>query len=159
MVTQTEDLVTIRPYTISDKADCLLMLDSNTPEYFADDDRNEFESFLDDLPGPYFIVEQEGKTIACGGWAAEKDDKASMTWGLVHRDYHDRGIGTALLKYRVTEAINSLECSVIQLKTIPRVVPFFEKTGFRTVEVKPDGFGPGYDEVTMQWRTTQPHPR
>ena len=34
-------------------------------------------------------------------------------------------------------------------RTIPIVQGFFAREGFKVVEVLPDGYGPGFDRVTM----------
>ena len=49
----------IREYLSGDREACLEVLESNTPEFFLENDRNEFSAFLDELPGPYFVVEDD----------------------------------------------------------------------------------------------------
>lgn len=46
------------------RAACLTVFDSNVPRFFREEERPEFEAFLDALPGPYLVeiveVEREG---------------------------------------------------------------------------------------------------
>src|SRR6185503_4670446 len=105
---------------------------------------------LDSLPGPYFIIEDKGTVIGCGGWALDSEDVAALTWGMVRRDYHQRGIGRELLRYRIQAIRDDGRAKVLRLRTIPRVQGFFAREGFNVVDIVPDGYGPGMDRVTME---------
>src|SRR5690606_14882619 len=59
-----------RSYSPADRSTCLGIFDSNVPDSFSASERADFEAFLDSLPGPYFVVEDEsGRAVACGGYA------------------------------------------------------------------------------------------
>ncbi len=140
----------IRPYTPEDRDSCLVLLTSNTPEFFSVADRSEFEQFLDELPGVYFVGEQGDAVVACGGWAKDSSEIAALTWGIVHRDHHGQGLGKALMTYRLKDMSGAEGLQYARLRTIPSVMGFFEQFGFQTVAVNKDGYGPGWDMVTMQ---------
>ncbi|WP_369009964.1 GNAT family N-acetyltransferase [Paenibacillus dendritiformis] len=77
---------------------------SNVPDYFAAVERKDFDAYLDDLKGPYFVMEEEtGAIVACGGYAAEEEDPtiAVLCWGMVRRDLHRCGFGRQLLAERL----------------------------------------------------------
>jgi N-acetylglutamate synthase-like GNAT family acetyltransferase len=138
----------IRSYRIDDRPACLGILASNTPEFFVAEDRVQFAGFLDDLPGPYFVVEHEG-VQGCGGWAMDDEDVAVLTWGMVTRDLHRRGIGTELFRYRLNDIRMDGRAGVVRVRTVQLVQEFFARQGFRAIDIVPDGFGPGLDRVTM----------
>jgi ribosomal protein S18 acetylase RimI-like enzyme len=143
---------TIRPYASQDRDACLRILAGNTPEFFAEAERAEFERFLDDPPGPYAVVEKDGNVIACGGWYISDDGlTARMTWGMVDPRFHGRGHGRQLLSFRVAAAKQG-GARVIRLSTTQLVSRFFERQGFETVAVHPDGFGDGLDRLDMELR-------
>lgn len=142
----------IRPYAIADRQACLDILEGNTPEYFLREDLALLDGFLLDLPGPYVVAEEVGAIIACGGWAGEEDGAAVLTWGMVQRSHHRQGIGRSLLRHRIEAIRVDTTLVTLRLRTIQQVQGFFAREGFRVVEVVPDGYGPGFDRVTMELR-------
>jgi hypothetical protein len=70
----------IRSYSQSDRHACLEILESNTPEFFIPTDCDGYATFLDNLSGPYFVLEQFGQIAACGGWAMDAAGVADLTW-------------------------------------------------------------------------------
>ena len=109
----------IRPYQASDRAACLEIFDSN----FDATKRPEFEQFLDNLEGPYFVMDHDGAIVGCGGYAGE-----TLLWGMIRRDFQKLGLGRFLLMYR----LRKLEgVPTVRLTAPPTAVPFFEKQGFR----------------------------
>jgi ribosomal protein S18 acetylase RimI-like enzyme len=142
----------IRPYAPRDRETCLSILDGNTPEFFVSADRNAFAKFLDNRPGPYFVVEEHGTIVACGGWAIESHDVAVLTWGMIRRDLHRRGIGRRLIHHRLV-AIRADSCAnTVRVRTVQLVQEFFAREGFAVTGVVPNGFGQGLDQVTMELR-------
>jgi N-acetylglutamate synthase-like GNAT family acetyltransferase len=141
--------VKIRNYSVHDRQSCLQVLDGNTPEFFVPKDRDEFSRFLDNLPGPYFVIEDRELIVACGGWAMDAEEVAALTWGMVRRDLHRQGIGRDLLHYRLRAIWADGHAKVVQLRTVPPVQEFFARQGFDVVDVVPNGYGAGLDRVTM----------
>ena len=139
----------IRSYFLHDRHACLGILDGNTPEFFVPRDRDDFVNFLDQLPGPYYVVERAGAVVACGGWALDDEHIAALTWGMVRRDFHRQGIGRLLLHHRLNAIRDDGRARIVRIRTIQLVQGFFQREGFEVVEVVPNGFGEGLDRVTM----------
>jgi N-acetylglutamate synthase-like GNAT family acetyltransferase len=139
----------IRNYSVHDRQSCVQVLDGNTPEFFVPKDRDDFSRFLDNLPGPYFVIEDRGLIVACGGWAMDAEEVAALTWGMVRRDLHRQGIGRDLLHYRLKAIRADGRAKVVRLRTVPLVQEFFARQGFDVVDVVPNGYGAGLDRVTM----------
>src|ERR671914_1783496 len=60
----------VRDYRATDRASCLVVFESNVPKFFAPSERRDFEVFLNALPGPYLVTEDEaGAICGCGGYA------------------------------------------------------------------------------------------
>ncbi len=55
--------VTFRPYNASDRQACIDIFDANCPEYFAPNERQEFDEFLDSAPQDYEICERDGRVM------------------------------------------------------------------------------------------------
>ena len=140
----------IRSYSQSDRHACLEILESNTPEFFIPTDCDRYATFLDNLPGPYFVLEQFGQIAACGGWALDKAGVADLTWGMVRRKFHRRGLGRELLRFRLNAIRNDGRATLVRVRTAQLVQGFFVREGFRVVDVVPNGFGAALDKVTME---------
>ena len=139
----------IRPYTADDRHGCLRILEGNTPAFFVPTDANDLSYFLDELPGPYYIIEDAGTVIACGGWAMDNKDTAALTWGMVRRDQHRKGIGRLLLHHRLNAIREDGRAKIVRIRTVQLVQGFYEREAFEVVDVVPNGYGEGLDRVTM----------
>jgi ribosomal protein S18 acetylase RimI-like enzyme len=149
----------IRHYRAADRAACLAIFDASVPADFRSGERAGFEQFLDALPGPYLVIEEEGEVVACGGYAVEADGRtASLCWGMVSRRVQGRGLGRHLLDARVERALGGPGVERVRLSTSQRTRAFFEKAGFRVESVVPDGHAPGLDRVEMSRGLTTPRP-
>ncbi len=131
------------------------MFDSNCPAYFAPSERADYEAFLSDPAdhGTYFVLEQGGEVVACGGvWQGGNlpEDIGGLSWGMVRGDLHGQGIGTALVTLRLAW-IRERWPSVreVQIETSQRTEGYYARQGFRVLGRTPDGFAPGLDEIKM----------
>lgn len=148
----TPSIPGVRPYLPADRDACLNLFDSNVPEFFAATERRDFIAFLDDLPGPYYVLEDAaGMMVACGGYAQMEHDAsaAALCWGMVLRDRHKEKLGTRLLEARLSLIRAGGGFKTVEIETTPFSRGFFERYGFREQQVKPDGFAPGFDLVKM----------
>jgi GNAT superfamily N-acetyltransferase len=140
----------IRPYSKADRHACVEILLSNVPEFFIPTDVASYPTFLDALPGPYFVLEEFGQTVACGGWAIDADGVADLTWAMVRRDLHRRGLGRELLRFRLDAICDETQATLVRVRTTQLVQPFFTRSGFRVMDVVVNGYGAGQDRVTME---------
>jgi N-acetylglutamate synthase-like GNAT family acetyltransferase len=140
----------IRSYSQSDRRACLEILETNTPGFFIPTDCDGYAAYLDNLPGPYFVLEESGQIAACGGWAIDADGVADLTWAMVRRDLHRRGLGRELLRFRLNAIHSETRATLVRVRTTQLVQGFFEREGFTVVDVAPNGFGAGLDKVTME---------
>ena len=143
----------MRSYSADDREACLGIFDSNVPSgYFAAHERTEFEAFLDHLPGPYFVVEEDDEIVACGGFAAHRSEAgvAVLCWGMVTRKRHKSGLGRFLLMERLRRLSNDASVRVAVVNTSQHSSGFFTKMGFETHRVVKDGFCPGIDLHEMR---------
>ncbi|MEU1426502.1 GNAT family N-acetyltransferase [Nocardia sp. NPDC005746] len=146
---ERERTIEIRKYQPTDKQACLKIMASNTPEFFARHEVSEFEEYLDNLSDPYFVVEDQGAIVACGGWRLRPDGTAALCWGMVRRADHHGGIGTLLTRERLRLIREQGRASRVVLVTSQHSQPFFERFGFVAIASVRDGFAPGLDSVEM----------
>lgn len=143
----------LRPYQSADRAACLEIFDANVPGgYFAPEERADYEEFLNDPPGPYFVLEHEGAVWGAGGWARDEGGIVSLCWGLIAPRGQKKGLGRLLAMYRLREIAKLPDVRMVRLDTSPLTAGFFEKLGFHVVAVKKDGYAPGLDRVEMSKR-------
>lgn len=141
----------VRPWRAEDRRLCLDLFDSNVPEFFKPEEREAFESFLDGLPGPYFVVcRGEDDVVACGGVAEEGFGEASICWTVVARSHQGKGLGRRIVDECHRAAAEMPGVRFLRLETIPSVAGFFGALGYGVVRVDSDGYGEGWDRVIMR---------
>ena len=143
----------IREYHSSDEAACLMIMQSNIPEYFRENDLTDFSGFLKNLPGPFFVVtDSNSDVIACGGIAfgITTSTEAILCYGMVVHTHLYQGIGLQLLKKRLDYFLPlAPQVERILVNTTQKTEGFFRKFGFSIVERELNGFGTGLDHVSM----------
>jgi N-acetylglutamate synthase-like GNAT family acetyltransferase len=141
----------VREHVADDLRAVLEVFASNVPGYFTNDERAAFEDFLQDLPGPYYVMEAEGSIVACGGYAIVADEsRADLCWGMVRGDLHGVGMGRLLTEYRIDAARHVARVGHVCLNTSQHTQGFYERLGFTTESVTKDGFSPGLDRCDMR---------
>lgn len=138
-----------RHYTQSDKDICLALFDANIPKYFSAHERKAFENFLDALPAPYYVVEEDGVVVASGGSAPHKSTNGALMfcWGMVDPQKKKTGLGSFLLRENL-DRLNRKQ--PVFLNTSQHARDFYEKFGFKTSRVVRDGYDSGMDLYEMR---------
>jgi GNAT superfamily N-acetyltransferase len=147
----------VRPYTPADHGACVELLRTNVPDFALPHEVAEYAEWLARATARgevrYAVTERDGALLACGGLArAETAPVATLCWGLVRRDRHGEGLGTALLRERLRWAAEDDGVELVAMDTSPRTVGFFARFGFRVVATAPDGYGPGLDRLDLELR-------
>lgn len=144
--------VVFRDYTPEDLPSCLTVFDSNVPAFFVEDERAEFTTFLHSLPGPYLVmISDAGQILGCGGYAlVQAEARADLCWGMVHQELHGTGLGRRLTTARLERAIADPGVRTVALNTSQLTCGFYERLGFVTTEIIPDGYAPGLDRCEMR---------
>ena len=102
--------------------------------------------------GTYFVVEDEGEVVACGGWSRRKKlftgtsgqealegwldpltEPARVRAMFVHPDHARRGIGRLILERAESEAIAAGFTRCELMATLPGV-PLYAACGYETIE-------------------------
>lgn len=141
-----------RDYTAVDRDACLNVFDTNVPNFFAPEERAMFTAFLDGpvLKRPYLVLDTGKDIIACGGLKVlETKGSAFLSWGMVARPCHGRGVGRMLTQARLNLARQTAGITTVTLNTSQHTKGFYEKFGFVPVKVTPNGYGPDLDRWDM----------
>ncbi len=144
------------PYQSKYEIDCLNLLKSNLGDYFARDEVADFIMFLQEQVQTidYFIGLLEKEVVACGGWEFIKDQngktEAFLRWGMVDRKTHNRGLGSALLEFRLASIRLASPTANVVINTSGQAHGFFEQKGFKTIRIKKHGIATGIDKYQMK---------
>lgn len=126
------------------------IIQSNTPKFIDESEHSDFVDYLKRDDKIYFVLLESNSVIACGGYGVN-DAKtiAGMSWGLVHRDFHQKGFGSKLLQFRLDQIREKFPKAKIQLDTSQLTYPFFEKFGFVVKNITKDAWGEGLHKIEM----------
>lgn len=146
----TQQTYHIQVYQNTDKARLLELLALNTPQYFASEEAADFAHYLDNEVDDYFIVLEGDSIIACGGINYFREqNKAHISWDMVHPDFQRKGIGKLLLKHRLSliraeEGIHSVVVNTSQFAE-----PFYAGQGFKLLSEEKDYWAKGIHLMHM----------
>ncbi len=116
--------VRLRPWRAEDRERGLALFESNVPRSFASAEKADFLALLDEMPGPYFMLESlDGEALGCGGYAGEGEDPsvAVLCWGMVRGDLHGRRLGERLLSERLAQIAAEPAFETVTIET-PSIV-------------------------------------
>lgn len=143
--------VAAREYQQADLETCLAVFDTNVPKYFTSEERPGFQSFLEELPGPYLVLTDAGGGImGCGGYAIDRETgSADLCWGMVRQELHGTGLGRFLTRLRIERSREDPRVTDIALHTSQHTAGFYERLGFRILSVTEDAYAPGLHRYDM----------
>ena len=147
----------VRPYTQDDKRACLSLIDGNSPAFFAPYERDEFSTFLDNPGDRYWVVEDDvGTVIGCSGyWITPDSHVALITWTMVARSRHSRGVGRWLILTCLHHLARVPTVQIVRLETSQHVTGFYEQAGgFRVQGITENGYSPGLHKIEMRREMT-----
>ncbi|GAB2774858.1 hypothetical protein GCM10027275_17370 [Rhabdobacter roseus] len=139
-------MINIRVYQEADLENILALLRLNTPRYFAPHEEADLVNYLNHEMEYYYLVEQDQQVRGCGGINLAEDGRtAKLSWDIIHPQYQGRGLGRALMQFRI-QRIRELEgIKTISVRTSQLVYPFYEKFGLETREIVKNYWGEGLD--------------
>ncbi len=141
----------IRPYKNSDKNNVLHLLRLNTPQYFGASEEADFVEYLDDLLEDYFVLEENGKMIGCGGINYfPKEKTARISWDMIHPNSQGKGVGRKLTEFRINLIKENPLIEKIVVRTSQLAFKFYEKNGFKLMKIEKDYWAKGFDLYLME---------
>lgn len=126
--------VTLRQYQPADYEVCREICDLNAPGRFPSDTAEDHERYLKEVPVRNLVAEVNGRVIGCGGYDLSHPNHAMFVYGLVHPDYQQIGIGRLLFFGRLAQMPLLEVESAVQIATVPRSLPYYQKFGFQLLE-------------------------
>ncbi|MGG5507406.1 MULTISPECIES: GNAT family N-acetyltransferase [unclassified Myroides] len=142
----------IRPYIESDKEALLQLIEKNVPLYFATEEIEEYKRYLEEEIDQYFVVEENGQLLGAGGInVLVKEKEGRISWDVIAPASQGKGIGRALLLYRLRILQKIPAIDHIRVRTSQVVYPFYEKYGFVIKQIQKDFWAEGLDLYDMYY--------
>jgi len=140
----------IRRYQPADKNQLIGLLRLNTPRYFHPAEEGDFISYLNHQAEHYFVVEENGAVIGCGGINYfEEQGEARLSWDIVHPGFQGKGIGKKLTLHRIQEIKKNAAVKLVVVRTTQLTYQFYEKMGFGLEKIEKDFWAAGFDLYQM----------
>jgi [ribosomal protein S18]-alanine N-acetyltransferase len=140
----------IRKYTQKDETAVLQLIKQHTPQYFAPAELEDFKNYLRNKTEDYFVYIDKAQIIAAGGInyfpAAQL---ARISWDMVATHAQGKGIGAALVQFRINYLNQSADIETIVVRTAQDVYQFYQKMGFKLIRVEKDYWAEGFDLYEM----------
>ena len=140
----------IREYKSGDKREVLALLRLNTPVYFAPEENDNLLHYLDHEIEAYFVIQLGDKVVGSGGINFSKNkNSATISWDLIHPDFQRKALGRMLLIYRLEEIKKIASIQKVSVRTTQLVYQFYEKNGFKLLEISEDYWAKGFHLYNM----------
>lgn len=141
----------IRPYLPADHKDVIKVFKMNTPEYFDPEELTDLEKYLESHWDSYFVMEDAGRIVGCGGYHFEADGTTGrLSWDFFDPEYKGKGLGRQMINHCLEELRKNPQLKKTAVWTSQLAYPFYAKFGFETQEIKEDFWGPGLDLYRME---------
>ncbi len=137
-------------YSDDHREDCLNLFDENCPEFFAENERADYEKFLSESRSGYWVGISEGIVAAAFGVDVDvKRARARITWIMVSKLSAGKGVGAQMME-QAKENSRDAGVSAIDIAASHLSAPFFKKFGAKIVRETENGWGRGMHRVDMQ---------
>lgn len=147
-----KDLITIREYELKDRDAVINLIKLNTPKYFAPGEEADLRHYLEYEKELYFVLLFDDRIVGCGGINfSDNHTIGKISWDIFHPDYQGRSLGTKLLKFRIEKLRSIDSIQKITVRTSQVSYEFYEKQGFRLLEIVKDYWAEGFDLYKMEF--------
>lgn len=144
-------MVVIRAYEVRDREIVLSVMQENIPAYFAQDEMEDLKYYLDFEIEQYFVLEAEGKIVACGGINLELEERRGViSWDIVLPTEQGKGYGRKLLEHRIAILKSMPDIDRITVRTSQLTYLFYQKNGFILNQIVKDYWAKDFDLYNME---------
>ena len=129
---------------------CLQLFDENCPEYFAENEREDYMNFLEGNPYGYFIGVSGGSVVSAFGLISTLEpSRTRLSWILVSPESKRMGIGAKMMNYAKKTAFKN-GSSAIDIAASHLSSSFFTKFGAEELKITQNGWGPDMHRIDME---------
>jgi N-acetylglutamate synthase-like GNAT family acetyltransferase len=141
--------IIFRPYRNADYQACTAIFDANCPEFFAPNERQDYKSFLENVPEGYEVYEVDGCVLGAFGLVGDGKDVLMLIWILLDPHRQRIGIGSKIME-RVLHVGRTSKIKTVRIAASHKSAAFFARFGATTTSSTRNGWGPGMDRVDME---------
>ena len=128
------------------------LLRLNTPQYFSVEEENDLVYYLENEIEYYFVLEFNKRIVGSGGYNFSGDKATGIiSWDILHPDFQGKSLGSTLLNYRIEKLKKFKEVQEITVRTSQLVYKFYEKRGFKLIEIVEDYWAKGFHLYKMEY--------
>ena len=141
--------VTFRPYSGDDKESCLGLFDANCPEFFAPNERADYQRFLEMGSSGYELCLINDEVAGAFGLMGDADTRRRLNWIMLNPRFRGLGAGRAIME-RVVSLASFERVQFVDIAASQKSAPFFARFGAVTLKVIDNGWGAGMHRIDME---------
>jgi len=141
--------VTFRPYSRDDKESCLGLFDANCPEFFAPNERADYQRFLEMGSSGYELCLINDEVAGAFGLMGDADTRRRLNWIMLNPKFQGLGAGRAIMK-RVVSLASFDRVQFVDIAASQKSAAFFARFGAVTLKVVDNGWGTGMHRIDME---------
>lgn len=145
--------LSFRSFQYSDTEACLELFEQNCPDYFAENEREEFVAYLNhqNKSQEYWLCEQKSSTLgAFGLHLDEYRHVARINWIIVSKYHHKAGIGKIMMREVISRTRSYPKVQIIHISASQHSAPFFAHFGAVEKSFHENGWGPAMHRIEME---------
>ena len=138
------------PFVRSQREACLALFDQNSPDYFAPNERADYEGFLDGRPDGYRVGEIDGRVVAAFGlMTTAVAGRCRLSWIMVAKEAQGSGVGRLIMTDVLRDAVGC-GAHAVDIAASHKSASFFARFGALERSRTDDGWGPGMHRIDME---------
>ncbi|MEM9050498.1 MAG: GNAT family N-acetyltransferase [Bacteroidota bacterium] len=140
----------IRNYSSEDLDLVISLLRLSTPDYFHPSEESDLVEYLSSEIEDYYVLEVKSLILGCGGINySKRENKAIISWDIIHPDFRSQGLGRLLLTHRLG-IIREKHISKVVVRSSQKAYKFYENANFKLTRTQEDFWAPGFDLFEME---------
>ena len=144
-------MIQCRPYIASDREACLGLFNANCPEFFAENERHDYDRFLMNDSLSYRVCFSTiNKILGAYGLVVDLEKNCGrIRWIMADKKARGCGLGTYMM-HQILEEATAQRIPFIKIAASQKSAPFFAKFGAVEHKITAEGWGSGLDRVDME---------
>lgn len=146
-----QNVTVIRSYKLADKEELVEIFKLNTPQYFDPKEVYDFKKYLQQHNDTYFTIEYDSKIVGGAGYYVKESDKSGrISWIFFHPEFSGLGLGKKAVEHCLNLLKSNSEVEKLVVTTSQLAYKFFEKFGYKLVQIEKEYWGQGLDLYLME---------
>lgn len=140
--------ITFKPFSQQYLQACMTIFEQNCPDYFAPNERQDYQKFLSDCPDGYDICLIDDNVVGAYGLCVDEHHKWHINWIMIASKAQGQGVGSAMM-HRAIATAQQHSVETIHIAASHLSAPFFAQYGATVVKEIPNGWGTAMHRIDM----------